>query len=210
MGIKYMVKIKICTPYYSEYEEVKKSIVLCREAKLNFDFQAAQGPYIAQARNALVNNQQSQAVRQNVGGKYNHYAFVDSDIGFTPDHITSLIGLNVDVACCPYLIHGSKTVYQCGTFSEPGRVKDRFTTTQRGVKRVPWTGGGFLLVKANVFSKIPYPWFRYGLYEKNGMAEILGEDFCFSMALAEAGISIWCNFEKPVYHRDRLADYAVE
>lgn len=199
--------IKICTPYYSEYLEVEKSLPALVKAGIPFDFQAAQGPYVAQSRNALVNGERSQDIWQDIGDKYSHYLFVDSDIGFTPEHITGLIRLDTLVACCPYLRHGSKTQFQVGLFSEPGLVKERFTTKDKGIQRVDWCGGGFLLIRADVFSKIPYPWFRYGLFEKDGKASIIGEDFCFAMALNNANINIWCNLDMPTYHRNRKVDY---
>lgn len=202
--------IKICIPYYSEWKQPKAGIQSCRDAGISIDVETAQGPYIAQSRNALINGEKSQAIKQDVGDKYTHYLFIDSDIGFSPDHVNALMGLNVDVACCPYLRHGSDTVYQVGTFSEPGLIKERFTNSRKGIQVVDWCGGGFLLVKAEVFSKIPYPWFRYGLFEKDGMAEIIGEDFAFCMALAKANINIWCNFDYPVYHRPRKVSYKLE
>jgi hypothetical protein len=157
----------------------------------------------------LVNGERSQAINQDVGNEFSHYLFVDSDIGFTPQHLTSLLALKAPVACCPYLRHGSSTDYQVGTFSQPGQIKGRCTIANRGVHPVDWCGGGFLLVESGVFSRIPYPWFRYGILEMDGMAEIMGEDICFSMALKKANITILCNFDKPVYHRNRKADYKV-
>lgn len=199
--------IKVCIPYYSEWEEPKAGLADLTKAGIAYEYQTAQGPYVAQARNALINGESSQLIKQDVGTKFTHYLFVDSDIGFTADHVISLLTLNERVACCPYLRHGSKTQYQVGLFAEPGLVKERFTTKEKGIKRVEWCGGGFLLVKAEVFNKLAYPWFRYGIFEKDGKAEILGEDFMFSMALAKAGITIWCNLDRPVYHRNRIAEY---
>jgi hypothetical protein len=199
--------IKLCFPYYSEYDLPKSCLPALREAGIKFEDQACQGPYIAQSRNALVNGESSQDIKQDVGNKYSHYLFIDSDISFTPTHVKSLMAINAEVACCPYLRHGSDTIYQVGTFTEPGLVKERFDSRRKGIQVVDWCGGGFLLVKAEVFSKIPYPWFRYGLFEKDGMAEIIGEDFCFCMALNKANINIWCNFDYPVYHRPREVSY---
>lgn len=199
--------IKICIPYYSEWEQPKKGILETKKSGIPCIEQAAQGPYIAQARNALVNGESSQKVWQTIGKEFSHYLFVDSDVGFTPEHLKAILALNCDVACCPYLRHGSKTVYQVGTFSEPGLIKERFTNDRKGIQVVDWCGGGFLLVKASVFGRIPYPWFRYGILEKDGMAELISEDLCFSMALKAANINIWCNFDFPVYHRNRKVEY---
>lgn len=200
-------KIKVCVPYYSEYETVKSGIDSVRRAGINFDFVAAQGPYIAQARNALINSESSQAISQDIGSDYSHFLFVDSDIGFDYSHVKALIGMDRGVSCCPYLRHGSETVYQVGLFSEPGLIKERFTNERKGIQVVDWCGGGFLLVRSKIFSQLPYPWFRYGILEKDGMAELLSEDICFSMALNNAGINIWCNFDYPVFHKPRKADY---
>jgi hypothetical protein len=199
--------IKICFPYYSEYDLPRSCLPALREAGIKFEDQACQGPYIAQSRNALINGESSQAIKQDIGNKYSHYLFIDSDIGFEAKHLKSLLKINASVACCPYLRHGSKTIYQAGTFSEPGLIKERFDSTRKGIQTVDWCGGGFLLVKADVFSKIPYPWFRYGLFEKDGMAEIISEDMCFSMALNKARIPIYCDFNNPVYHKPREVSY---
>ncbi len=202
--------IKVCIPYYSEFETVKPGLESMRAAGIQFRDFAAQGPYIAQSRNALINGELSQAIRQEVGTEYSHYLFIDSDIGFTAGHVEALLAMTADVACCPYLRHVSKTEYHTWLFSEPGLISHRFTAATKGIQKVDGCGGGFMLVKTPVFNRIPYPWFRYGLLEKDGCAEIIGEDICFSMAVNAANINIFCNFDFPVFHKPRLVDYKTE
>ncbi len=205
--------IKICTPFYSDFNENIPGLKELQAAGFPFRHSAAQSPYVAQSRNALVNCQASQAIRQNVGGEYSHFLFIDSDIGFGLRHVQALMEMDVDIACAPYQRHGRPDEYQVGTFERQGlfsclrgripRISGRYSTQAKGIEKVGWCGAGFLLVKAGVFNRIKYPWFRYGVLERAGCAEIVGEDIYFSHAAARVGYSIWCNFDVPVFHRLR-------
>ena len=86
--------IKICVPFYSEWDEVKKSLPSIVSSGIHFEVSAAQGPYIAQSRNALINKESSQSIIQDIGDKYSHYLFIDSDIGFNSHHIESILSLH--------------------------------------------------------------------------------------------------------------------
>ena len=52
---------------------------------------------------------------------------------------------------------------------------------------------GCALLKMSVFDKIPYPWFEFKYYEKNGRWEQTSEDLLFCQKLQDAGLKIYCD-----------------
>lgn len=54
-------------------------------------------------------------------------------------------------------------------------------------------GMGCALIKMSIFDKIPYPWFEFKYYEKDGKWEQTSEDLMFCQKLQDAGIKIYCD-----------------
>jgi hypothetical protein len=53
-------------------------------------------------------------------------------------------------------------------------------------------GTGFLLIKVDVFRKLPQPWFHVTPYI-NGAEDMMGEDYWFCKIAKEHGYDIWCD-----------------
>ncbi len=195
------MKIKVCVPFYSEFETAKPGLkALAADPRFEIDF--AQGTYISEARNALVNGQRSQAIWQD-SLPFDYFLFVDSDIGFTKENVEILLSHDKDIVCSPYRCHNTPDLYQAGMFSSPGVISGKCSVVTKGLHKVGYCGAGFMLVNASVFSKTRYPWFRHSVIELNGMASEVGEDIGFCMNVSESGLEVWCDFSNPVYHKLR-------
>ncbi len=201
--------IKICIPYYSEYEETQSGIRELEAAGFPFRVSYAQSALVAESRNAMVNNQRSQAIFQDVGTEYSHYLFIDSDIRFTLGDVLSSITHDQNILVLPYLRHGRPDQYVAGTLQDQGIIGARYSPKVKGLRSIDWSGAGFLLVKAHVFNRMRYPWFRFGQWEKDGRAGNVSEDIGFCMGAKAAGFKIWCDFDRPVYHLHVTQDHRL-
>lgn len=201
--------IKICIPYYSEHKTAEAGVKTLSSRGLEYETFYGRSALVAQARNALINGALSNKIRQELDPKYSHYLFVDSDIGFNYRHLEAALAHNKNILTLPYLQHKATATYAVGTFSDKiqGIVGSKFTPSTKGLRTVDWCGAGFLLVKACVFNRMNYPWFRYGLAETDGKAEIVSEDIGFCLAATKLGYKIWCDFDFPVYHKPRETDF---
>jgi hypothetical protein len=198
------MKIKVCVPFYSEFETAKPGL---RSVKGDprFEIEYAQGALISKARNALINGGKSQSIRQDPL-PFDYFLFVDSDIGFEKRHVETLLSHDLDIVCSPYKCHAHQGLYQAGMFETPGILKGKFPISQTGLRKVDYCGAGFMLVKASALSRMRYPWFRHGIIEKDGLASEIGEDFGFCMNATDSGLDVWCDFDNPVFHRLRTQE----
>ena len=122
--------------------------------------------------------------------QYTHLMMMDSDI-VPPDNIVQMMldcDAPVATAICPIMLHGQiVTNIQITTDDEP----DGHFMTSWGDKKEPFevkgTGAGLLLIKREVFEKMPWPWFRYQEL-KDGTR--VGEDIDFSRKCEKLGLVI--------------------
>lgn len=196
--------LKVIIPFYLDFETCKPGLRALQGAGVKFDFAPIQGALIYASRNHGVTGG-STLIRQDPVGNYSHYLFIDSDIGFKADDVKSALAFNHEIHAHPYLRHASDGLYQCGELSHlrRGYIDMRYASYESGVKRISFCGGGFLLVRRDVFRRMRYPYFRHELFEENGQAEMTGEDIGFCLQARDAGIPIHCNFDRPVFHRPR-------
>ncbi len=203
-------KIKIVIPFYSEFEAVKPGLRALRNWNIDFDVQPVQGAYVHENRNMGVNSGRSFATFQGPVEGYSHFLFIDSDISFTPSHLHIALRHAAPVVTLPYLRHEGDGLYQVGELGPNSLIQSRYGRHDRGVKHVTFTGGGFLLVAAEVFPMIKYPWFHHSVTTIGDESFPLGEDVIFSHKLLMAGIPILCDFDYPVKHRLRsFGDFDV-
>ena len=158
-----ILNIKIVIPFYSEFEVVKPGLRALREktSALTFDVQPVQGPYVHTNRNLGVNQGKSGATYQKADSAYTHFLFIDSDISFHPKHVIIALAHNAPVVTLPYLSHENNGNYQVGELGMAYTITRHYDSKEKGVKHVTFTGGGFLLVRADVFSELRYPWFHH-------------------------------------------------
>ena len=110
-----MAHIRICTPYYSDYNDsYKLSMLRMSEAKVPWTWEhiACQGVNPALSRTMCINKNISTIARQTLNPAITHYMFVDADIEWYPDNITKLLLRNMDVVCGAYQ---SRDVLGCWT-----------------------------------------------------------------------------------------------
>ena len=169
--------------------------------KWRFCLEAPVGPLVHRLREHIA----EQALK--AGSDY--LMFVDSDMVFPPDGIARLVsqGKPIIGADYNYKYPPKRSV----TNVDPSKLKaeqvvedprwpgHKFLNPNNKPKKpfeVRAVGTGFMLIKTEVFQKIPQPWFWFDL--KDG--HFLGEDVWFCDRAREAGFSVWCDPTVPIEH----------
>ena len=107
--------------------------------------------------------------------------WVDSDMWFPPETLTTLLEHDKDVVGC---IYAMKVEY------EQKPVLPYFGLKFEGVKPVPNLATGLFLCKAECFRKMVQPYFEF-LWEDR----YVGEDVVLSRRLRDMGYQLWCDFD---------------
>lgn len=135
----------------------------------------ASGSGIAEMRNMLVRNALAQ-------GETTHILFVDDDQMFPADAIHQLAIRDLDIVGANIVRKEANPRTNSRSLTDNVPVWTLPDST--GTEEVEFVGTGMMLIKADVFRKIPEPWFFYDI-EKS-----VGEDVYFCRKAKEAGFKI--------------------
>ena len=160
--------------------------------KYKWDILIAENGYtIAENRNYIA----VQALNNNS----DYLLFIDDDMTFPPDLLDKLIASQKDIIGVAYHSRGSSAkikVVPGDIMSiaevDKGKYINLETETDPKYKYVfecYATGTGIILIKCDVFKKIPQPWFEFTYFENGKCKE--GEDWNFCLKAKEAGFKIW-------------------
>jgi len=111
----------------------------------------------------------------------------NSDMVFAPDVLDKLIADDKDII-------GAMYNRRMGKLNDPV-VNTRFEVMPNYIFKNFNAGTGCLLIKTEVFKKIPKPWFFYGSEQR-----MLGEDVFFCEKAKNAGFAIWIHPNLNVGH----------
>ena len=153
------------------------------------------GGYAAYNRNT--------AAKKALENNSTHLMFIDHDMIFPPDGLSKLIAHDKDIILANYNTRG---VHQ-ETVGENGEKRIALASTLKMGKKdayeqvdvdslpkdeifeVAAGGTGFMLIKTEVFKKLPYPWF---VASEEGRVWTT-EDIFFCELAKEHGFKIWCD-----------------
>ena len=114
-----------------------------------------------------------------------HLLFVDDDMVYAKDTIEKLMEANVDIV-------GAKYANRRGTGEVIEYLGDSTIPVDTRYK-VKALGGGCVLIKADVFKKVPQPWFGYKTLPTGAVS--MSHDWFFCEKAREVGYDIWCHSE---------------
>lgn len=121
---------------------------------------------------------------------YTHQVWIDSDQVWTPDHILRLVDHDLDmVSAC--------IVTQDGDYALL-RDHERLKEVPAGLFEVDSCGFGMVVIKREVFERIPYPWFRL-LPAVDGLGDD-SEDVSFCRKVWDAGMKVMADGDVKVGH----------
>jgi len=148
------------------------------------------GQSIANNRNKVVDNAL-------VYGS-SHVLFLDDDVIPKPELLYSLLKHDKDIVCalqCHRNFPHAPILF--GEYvGKEGFRKLNFSNLTDGLVRVGAAGLGCVLIKTDVFKKMEAPWFRFGEFRKDQMAEDTG----FFKRAGELGIEVYCDLGSQVGH----------
>lgn len=124
-----------------------------------------------------------------------HILFLDSDMVFPPNTLERLHNRNKDIVGTTY----------CQRRSPRGWVHEllndgvpRFDINSGGCDQIKSTGFGCILIRLDVFRKVPRPWFASiykGEVDERGEDVRRSEDRSFCDRARTAGYKVWCDFD---------------
>lgn len=123
-----------------------------------------------------------------------HLLFIDSDMAFERDAVNHLLARDKDIIGAHYNHRRFPLQTTVLEFEENRNKRE----TLPALHKVEGMGTGFLLIKTEVFKKMPHPWFFWEIDEK-GMTT-MGEDFWFCKKAREAGFDVWVDLLVPIKH----------
>ena len=136
--------------------------------------------------------------------------FIDSDIIIKEGQLDRLLSHNKDTITGVYYkrifpyepLPRKKVTKDLYIYIEPEDKEDNIenrTTESKTIEPngeiidIDGTGMGCFLVKMDIFDKIPYPWFEFKYFNKNGKWAQTSEDLVFCQKLQDIGIKIYCD-----------------
>lgn len=174
--------------------------------------------YVDMARNNIVSEGFKRADSL-YGAHPDYFLFIDSDtvigkrdpkgsgkVFNCPQYIDELIARNVD-AVSGYYVKKADPYAQKPVFGVGNTYAMYLDGSPRdSLQEVDWFGGGYLLVKSEVFKKVPGPWFenRNDGFGAKG-ARIVGEDIYFCRLLNEHGYKLYVDLNVKLGHHGSVA-----
>lgn len=174
-----MIKIKVCMPNTGQiYTHTVASLLRLSREEYKFSFNMIIGSCIAQNRNECVQD----ALNDDV----DYILWVDSDMTFEPNNLKQLLADDKDIVTGLYFTRKQPVepvIYSMVDDSEYyASIKDY---DKNAMFKVGGCGGGFVLVKTDVYKKIEKDWYS--------IIGNIGEDLSFCRRALENGYDIWCD-----------------
>jgi hypothetical protein len=141
---------------------------------------------VTNIKGTLIDSSRNMIVEQALQANCSHLLFIDSDMAFKEDALLWLLQQDKDIIGVTYctrrapflLVHHNISVLDPRSLLEP-----------IGKYRVAALPCGFMLIKTDVFKKLPKPWFVTDCREE------LGEDVFFCRAARAAGFDVWLDVD---------------
>lgn len=146
---------------------------------------------LAIKQSPYIHDNREQVVDEFLKTDYTHLFFVDSDMLFGPEVLDYLLKQDKDIIGCQY----NKRMGKEGVSVAPSRydLEGMSAPNHPFINQVIATG--CLLIKREVFSRIPKPWFSMGTPEN-----WLGEDVYFSKKARENGVQVFLDDTQKIGH----------
>jgi hypothetical protein len=139
----------------------------------------------------MVPSQRQHAAREFLQTNGTHLLFIDSDMRFPKDTAARLLAHNVPVVACDYrkriAPHDPVTTY----------LPD---STFAGLLRVMSVATGVMLIKREVFTLLPQPWFTYPYDSTTGNTITEDTHFCSLCFGAKIPVYIDCELSREIGH----------
>jgi GT2 family glycosyltransferase len=196
------MKITLAIPTNRGVQPRTMECLLNLVAHGGYDFNivvAEEGYTIAENRNYIA--------FQALNSKSDYLLMIDDDMTFSADALDKLLANNKDICGVAYHSRGSKDkikiVPDIMSIAEVDKGKyinleEETDPKYKDTFECYATGTGIILIRTDVFLKVPQPWFEF-TYEENGKCKN-GEDWNFCFKAKDAGFKIYTDPKIAVGH----------
>jgi len=150
----------------------------------------------------LIADQRAKLARMALTSGADYALYLDSDMRFPPYLLEKLVAHGKDIVACNYATRRLpvKTV----AFSDFATLKCIYSHDRTGLEEVDAIGMGAMLVKTEVFRKLPQPWFNVSYLPSGGM--YVGEDIYFCKLAQAHGFKVFVDHDlsKDVKHIGKM------
>ncbi len=162
----------------------------CRDLAMLYCYSLISGVHAAygQNRGTIIPQQRATLVDEAMKFGATHVLFVDSDMRFPQDALLQLLAHDKPIVAANYPRRRHPVLPTAERATASGKSFVFTGPTSTGTEAVLYCGFGFILIRMDVFGKIPEPWFQIGYTSAD--AQYVGEDFFFCQRAKKAGIEI--------------------
>jgi hypothetical protein len=194
-----MFRIAISLPRGINKEEtvVWPCILKLQEAFGEYcEIRESYGPFIDANRNKCV-SKDFLNINWTKDSNFDHILFVDDDISFNINDFVKLLSHNKPIIAGYYQWRDRPQYGVAGG----GDEKEDWSWEKTGVHIADFCGGGFLLVKREVFDEVKRPWFSHGyIGNSEGQLAVVGDDITFCNNASNTGYKIFIDCDCKVEH----------
>lgn len=135
----------------------------------------------------LISDQRTKLAQAAVAAGSDYILFLDSDMRFPASLLSDLIKHDKDIVACNYATRRApvKTV----AFSDFASLQCVYSYGKSGLEDVDAVGMGAMLIKTDVFKKLPMPWFNISFLPSGRI--YIGEDIYFCKLAQAHGYTVY-------------------
>ena len=186
-------RVAMCVPVRGDLVHRKHhASIVTLQKHMGFQYFDCPRFIIHESRNLLV----EEALKLNA----THVLFIDDDMVFPPHAAIQLLEHDVDIVTG--LAFRRRAPYHPCIFTCDGKDIHAIESINKGLVDIDCCGSAFILIKAEVFKRMPKPWYVYGdkslgIYVDQGG---LGEDISFSLKAKQLGFEVKCDTDLIITH----------
>lgn len=143
-----------------------------------------------QNQGTLIVNQRQELAQASLDAGATHIIFIDADMRFPKDAIFKLLAADKDIVAANYCTR--KLPLKSVAFADDTSQERVYSgPDDTGLQAVAAVGMGLMAIKAEVFQKMPKPWFH--IHYQNGVYS--GEDIWFCRGAREMGFEVFIDHD---------------
>jgi len=143
-----------------------------------------------QNQGTLIVNQRQELAQASLDAGATHIVFIDADMRFPKDAIFKLLMSGKDIIAANYCTR--KLPLRSVAFADDETQERVYSgPDDTGIQSVAAVGMGLMAIRAEVFEKMPKPWFH--IHYQNGVYS--GEDIWFCRGAREMGFEVFIDHD---------------
>lgn len=146
---------------------------------------------ISMVSGTLIADQRTKLVQMAVAAGSDYILFLDSDMRFPADLLSKLVKHNKDIVACNYATR--RKPVRTVAFSDFSSMQCIYSHGQSGLEEVDAVGMGAMLIKTEVFKKLPLPWFNISFLPTGKI--YIGEDIYFCKLAQSKGYTVYIDHD---------------